>query len=165
MRLNTNVNKNSVGQNKQCQKYSPFAFASSLLLIRGSSESWNKMFVTPKTVCKISHFRFRSVFIKVSIFVQQNTWTIWLNSVIIPFKIKVIEKSHTVLLHDLWFFKLQQEVWKFNDICVIGAPQNWPGDEFFKLRRLKVEVLRTSVFFNSSKKGILANLFISLIEL
>ena len=29
-----------------------------------------------KTVCGISHFRFRFVFIKVYIFVQQNAWTL-----------------------------------------------------------------------------------------
>ena len=29
-----------------------------------------------KTVCGILHFRFRFVFIKVYIFVQQNTWTL-----------------------------------------------------------------------------------------
>ena len=29
-----------------------------------------------KTVCGIFHFRFRSVFIKVYIFVQQNAWTL-----------------------------------------------------------------------------------------
>ena len=32
----------------------------------------------PKTVCEIFHFQFHSVFIKVSIFVQQNAWTVWL---------------------------------------------------------------------------------------
>ena len=31
-----------------------------------------------KTVCGIFHFRFRSVFIKVYIFVQQNAWALWL---------------------------------------------------------------------------------------
>ena len=31
-----------------------------------------------KTVCGIFHFRFRFVFIKVYIFVQQNAWTLWL---------------------------------------------------------------------------------------
>ena len=31
-----------------------------------------------KTVCGIFHFRFRFVFIKVYIFVQQNSWTLWL---------------------------------------------------------------------------------------
>ena len=31
-----------------------------------------------KTVCGIFHFRFRFVFIKVYIFVQQNAWALWL---------------------------------------------------------------------------------------
>ena len=31
-----------------------------------------------KTVCGVFHFRFRFVFIKVCIFVQQNAWTLWL---------------------------------------------------------------------------------------
>ena len=31
-----------------------------------------------KTVCGIFHFRFRFVFIKVYIFVQQNAWILWL---------------------------------------------------------------------------------------
>ena len=31
-----------------------------------------------KTVCEIFDFRFRSVFIIVYIFVQQNAWTFWL---------------------------------------------------------------------------------------
>ena len=45
------------------------------------------------------------------IFVQQKVWTLWY--VIIPFKIKIIEK----------IFKFQQEVWKFNDICVSWSSQ------------------------------------------
>ena len=49
-----------------------------------------------KTVCGIFHFRFRFIFNKVYIFVQQ----IDLN-VIIPFKIKIIKKPHVVLLPDL----------------------------------------------------------------
>ena len=32
----------------------------------------------PKTLCGIFHFSFRFAFIKVYIFVQQNTWTLWL---------------------------------------------------------------------------------------
>ena len=31
-----------------------------------------------KSVCEISHFWFRFVFIKVFIFIQQNAWTLWL---------------------------------------------------------------------------------------
>ena len=45
-----------------------------------------------KTVCGIFHFRFRFDFIKVCIFVQQNTWTLWLYNVITSFKIKRIKK-------------------------------------------------------------------------
>ena len=46
-----------------------------------------------KTLCGNLHFRFHFVFIKVYIFVHRNTW--------IPFKIKIIEKPHTVLLPEL----------------------------------------------------------------
>ena len=34
----------------------------------------------------------------------------------ISFKIKIIEKPHTVLLPDFLIFKLQEKVLKFNDI-------------------------------------------------
>ena len=54
------------------------------------------------TVCGTFHFWSRSAFIKVYIFVQ-NARTILLYKVIIPFKIKIIEKPHAVLLPDLWF--------------------------------------------------------------
>ena len=53
-----------------------------------------------KTVCGIFHFQFRFVFIKVYIFVQQNAWTLSLQNVIILFKIKIIEKSHTFCTSD-----------------------------------------------------------------
>ena len=76
-----------------------------------------------KSVCGIFHFRFRHVFIKVYFFVQQKAWTLWLYNVIICFKIKIRKKSHIFFLPDLWsprpmIFKLQQEVWKLNDVCV-----------------------------------------------
>ena len=51
-----------------------------------------------KTVCGIFHFRFCFVFIKVYIFVQQQVWALSLYNVKIPFKIKIIQKPHTVLL-------------------------------------------------------------------
>ena len=56
-----------------------------------------------KNLCEFFHFRISFVFIKVYIFVQQNSWTLWLKNVIIPFKIKILEKSHIFLLSDLWF--------------------------------------------------------------
>ena len=73
-----------------------------LLLICDSHMSWNARFVS-KTMCGIFHFRFCFVFIKVYIFVQQNAWLLWLKNAIIPFKIKIVEEPHTVLLTDLWF--------------------------------------------------------------
>ena len=58
--------------------------------------------------------------------------------VIIPLKIKIIEKPHTILLPDLWFFfsfnknfKIQ---WYLHELEV---PRNWPGDKFFNLRKAK----------------------------
>ena len=56
-----------------------------------------------KTLYEIFHFRFRFVFIKIFIVVQQNTWTLTLTL-----------KRHNSFL----IFKLQEEVLKFNDICV-----------------------------------------------
>ena len=78
-----------------------------------------------KTVRVIFHFRFRLLFIKFYIFVQQKAWTLWLPKVVIPFKIKIIEKPHTVLVPDHWFLSCNKNIqWylhefgKFNDICV-----------------------------------------------
>ena len=66
-----------------------------------------------KSVCRIFHFWFNFVFIKV----QQNAWILWIWNAMIPFKIKVIEKSYSFACRPL-VFKLEQEVLKFNDICV-----------------------------------------------
>ena len=75
-----------------------------LLSIFDSYMSWLKHKVAlSKTVCGIFHFRPRFIFIKVYIFNQKNAWTLWLYNVITPFKIKIIEKPHTVLLPELWF--------------------------------------------------------------
>ena len=83
-----------------------------------------------KTVCGIFHFRFRFVFIKVYIFVQQSAWTLWLWNVTILLKLKWWKSDIQFCLTDAdlsdsgpLIFKLQQEVLKFNDICVRGASQ------------------------------------------
>ena len=54
-----------------------------------------------KTVCGILHFWFHFVFIKVL--------TLWLQNVIIPFKIKIIERPRTVLLPNLWFLSCNKK--------------------------------------------------------
>ena len=57
-----------------------------------------------KTVCGIFHFQFCLIFIEIYIFVQQNMFVLFdFKNVIIPFKIKVIEKIYIVLLPDLGF--------------------------------------------------------------
>ena len=91
-----------------------------------------------KNVFRIFNLRFRFVFIKLYIFAQQNAWILWLSNVIIPFKIKIIEKPLTVLLPDLWFlscnrsFKIQWYLRK------LKLPNNWRDDTY------KIEVLITS---------------------
>ena len=78
-----------------------------------------------KTMCRIFHFRFCIIFVKVYIFVQQNVWTVWLKIVIASFKIGIIEKTHTILLPDVWFLSCnKQEILKFNDICVSWSSPN-----------------------------------------
>ena len=76
-----------------------------------------------KTVRGIFHFRFPVVCIKVYIFVQQKTWTLWLSNAIILFKINIIEKQHTVFLSDVWFLSCNK---KFGNLMIppwVGTPQ------------------------------------------
>ena len=69
--------------------------------------------------------------------------TLWLLNVITPFKIKIIEKPHTVLLPDLWFLNCNK---KFKNSVELEFPKNWPGDEFFKLRKLNsVEIVDSNL--------------------
>ena len=76
-----------------------------------------------ETVCGIFHFRFRFVFIKVYIFVQQSAWTLWLSNFITPFKIKIIEKPHIVLLPDVWFLSCNKKFFNSMISTWVGAPQ------------------------------------------
>ena len=85
-----------------------------------------------KTVCEIFHVWFRFAFIKAYIFVHQNTWAL----VIVPFKIKIIEKPHTALLTDLWFLNCNK---KFSNSLlsawVVGASQKWTCWQIFKIKK------------------------------
>ena len=74
-----------------------------LLLICDSYMSCSTRFVSLKLRVGFSIFHFHFGFIKVYIFAQQNAWTLWLQNIIIPFSIKLIEKPHTVLLPYVWF--------------------------------------------------------------
>ena len=90
-----------------------------------------------KTVCGIFHFRFRLLFIKIYIFVQQKTRTVWPWNVIIPFKIKIREKLHIVLIPDLWCLSCNRNFENSVISVWVGAPKNWFGDVHFKLKILK----------------------------
>ena len=61
-----------------------------------------------KTMSRIFCFQFLFVFIEVYIFVQQNTSTLSLWSVVIPFK-KIKKKSHAVLFPDLQFLSCNKK--------------------------------------------------------
>ena len=68
-----------------------------------------------KIVCMIFYFWFGPVFMEGCIFVQLKEWTLSLSKVIIRFKIKINRKSTHSFASRTLIFKLQQEVWKFND--------------------------------------------------
>ena len=87
-----------------------------LLLICDSYMSWSTKFVSLELCVGVSIFN-SSLFLLVYIFARQNAWVLWLQNVIIPFKIKTIEKPHSFAPSPL-IFQLQQEVLKFNNICV-----------------------------------------------
>ena len=98
-----------------------------------------------KTLYEIFHFQYRFI-IKVYIFVQQNAWTLWLQKVIIPFKIKTIEQPQTVLLPSTSDFQVTIRSIKIQwYLHELELSKNWPIDKCFKLR----SVLRTSVFLHS----------------
>ena len=94
-----------------------------------------------KTLFGLFLFRSYFVFIKVCIMFQQNAWTLRLKNVIFPFKIKIIEKPHILLLLDLLeIFKLQQEVLKLNSICVSwNSPKIDPETNFLNLQNRSFE--------------------------
>ena len=108
----------------------------------------------------IFHFRFHFVFIKVYIFVLQNAWTLWIWNAITPFKIKIIQKAHKVLLTVVWFLSCNSMI-----SALVRAPQNWPGDKFFKTRKSKFwERLNSKLYANIWHYHLLNNLFISFLN-
>ena len=92
-----------------------------------------------KTVCGIFHFQFRFVFIKLYIFIRQKAWTLSLTLKRHNSSQNKNERKTTqsFTLRPL-IFKLQQEVWKFNDISwVLELPKNWSWEKLFKLQKSK----------------------------
>ena len=92
-----------------------------------------------KTVCGIFHFRICSVFITF----LYNKMTLKRHN---SFKIKRIEKPHIVLLPDLWFLSCNKKFQNSMISAWVRAPQNWPGDKFFKPTKSKFWVRLSSIF-------------------
>ena len=85
-----------------------------------------------KTMWRIFHFRFCLDFIKVCLFFYSLTLKRG-NS----FQNENSRKATHSFAPKLLIFKLEKEVWKFNNISVSWSSKNWPGDELFKLRKSK----------------------------
>ena len=69
------------------------------------------------SVCGIFHLQLQKLYI----FVQKKAWAIWLKNVKIPFKIKIIEKPHTLLLPDLLFLNWNK---KFGNSMISDLEMN-----------------------------------------
>ena len=76
---------------------------------------WSKRFISLK-VCGDFRVLISSRFYWNLYFFHQKPWILWLQSVIIPFKIKIIEKPHTQICSHLQ--EDLEEDWKSSDICV-----------------------------------------------
>ena len=91
-----------------------------------------------ETVYGIFHFRFRFVFIEVYIFVQQNTWILWLYIVVIPFKIKVTEKPNTQIYSQASDFEVATKIFKVQwYLRELELPKTDLVTKFFKSRKSK----------------------------
>ena len=101
-----------------------------------------------KTVCGIFHFRFGFNFVKFLFFFKKIHGLISHYNVIISFKINITEKHTILLLYLSLVFKLQQELFKFNDSCVSWSfPKADLVTNFLNLENRSFE---TSVFANSN---------------
>ena len=91
-----------------------------------------------ETVYGIFHFRFRFVFIEVYIIVQQNACILWLQIVVIPFKIKVIEKPNTQICSQASDFEVATKIFKVQwYLRELELPKTDLVTKFFKSRKLK----------------------------
>ena len=88
----------------------------SFTLIWDSYMSWSTRFVSLKVCVGFSIFYSVSFLLKF-IFLFNKKLELFDFKVIIPYKIKIIE-NHAQFYSQFSNFKLQQELWEFNDICV-----------------------------------------------
>ena len=104
-----------------------------LLLIRDSYTNWSARPVSLEVHVGFSIFDFVSFLV----FAQQKAWILWLSKLIIPFKIKIIEKPHMLFVLDLLFLICKKKFWNPMISGWVGALKNWSRSEFFKLQKLK----------------------------
>ena len=91
-----------------------------------------------KTVCGIFYFRFHYVFYQSLYFYSTKCMdSLTLERHITPFKIKIIEKPHIVLLSDVWFLSWNKKLQNSMISVWVGVPQNQPGSKLFKPRKSK----------------------------
>ena len=87
-----------------------------------------------KTICGMFYFRFRLVFVKLYIFVQQKASTLWILKRHNSFENKNNRKATHSFAPRPLILKLQQEVWKFNDIYVSwSSPDSFLETNFLNL--------------------------------
>ena len=108
-----------------------------LLLIHDSYMGWSTRFISIKICVEFSIFD--SVSCLLSLYVcltkSMDSLTLKRNN---SLQNKNNRKTTTSFSPRPLIFKLQQEVWKFNDICVKwNPPKKWPGDEILKIRKSK----------------------------
>ena len=77
--------------------------------IRDSYASWITRFVSLKVCVGFFIFDSASLFFLKFIFFQQKGWALGIYNVIIPFKIIMVEKLHTILLPNIWFLSCNKK--------------------------------------------------------
>ena len=119
-----------------------------LILICNFYSSLSTKFISLKLCVGFSIFYSVSFLLKFIFLFNKKHGLFDFKNVIIPFKMKTIANPHTVLLLNLWFLSCNKKFKNFMiSVCELELPKNWPGDEFFKLRKLKFWVRH--IFFNS----------------
>ena len=96
--------------------------------------SWSTRFISLKVFVTFSIFDSVTFLLKF-IFLFDKMHGLWLKTyIIIPFKIKIIEKLYTVFLPNLWFLSCNIKKLKFIDICVRwSSPKTYQEKKFLKL--------------------------------
>ena len=108
-----------------------------LLLIGNSYKRWSTWFISLKLCVGFSIFISVSFLLKFIFLLNKNHGLLTLKSRNFFQNENNRKATHSFAPRSL-IFKLQQDVWEFNDINVSwSSPKNWPGDERFILLKSK----------------------------